>query len=295
MWRYLLAGLIMLNSMVSLAAIGQQSWFRDHAPQPPTKSSPIQKAVVVQPPIVQAPIVQPPTVEPRKVPEPPRVTEPEMVLIVGGLFPMGSHDDPSEQPVHQVSVKSFFLAKYPVTVRQWRDCVRFNGCDAVPKGDDDAVMGNLSWDDAQQYVTWLAQVSHIPYRLPSEAEWEYAARGGTVTRYWWGNTMKPGLAICKGCGEAVRPERVGLRPSNPFGLFDINGGIAEWVQDCWVKDYRSAPADGTPRSNSDCSDHVLRGGAWNNDEKYVRPASRTFYDGSVRYPTHGLRVAVTFM
>jgi formylglycine-generating enzyme required for sulfatase activity len=152
MWRYVIAGLIMLIEMMSLAANDQLSWFRDYAPQPPAKSSPIQTAVVVQPPLVPPPIV----------PEPPRVTEPEMVLIVGGLFAMGSHDDPSEQPVHQVSIKSFFLAKYPVTVRQWRECVRDKGCDAVPNGDDDAVVGNLSWDDAQQYVSWLAQVTDIP-------------------------------------------------------------------------------------------------------------------------------------
>jgi formylglycine-generating enzyme required for sulfatase activity len=167
-------------------------------------------------------------------------------------------------------------------------------CSYAPKGDDDAPVSNVSWTDTQQFVTWLSQVTYRSFRLPSEAEWEYAARGGTGSRYWWGNAMKPGFADCRGCGgpqEAVQPTKVGTRPANPFGVHDIGGGVAEWVEDCWHKNYRGAPADGSAWLEPDCRERVLRGGSWNNDPGDVRPASRDFYDAPVRYPTHGFRLA----
>ncbi len=222
------------------------------------------------------------------------IAQPEMVAIAGGTFRMGSNEDPSEQPVHGVTVGPFLMAKYLVTIRQWRECVRAKACSYVPSGDDDAPVNNVSWADAQQFAGWLSQATQQRYRLPSEPEWEYAARAGTDTRYWWGNAMKPGLADCKGCGgphDAVQPEKVGALPANPFGLHDIGGGLAEWVDDCWHKDYRGAPADGSAWLGPDCRERVLRGGSWRNDPSYVRSASRDYYDASVRYPTHGVRLA----
>ena len=245
-------------------------------------AAPVQVAVV--PP-------RPPAVLPDLAPA---VTEPEMIRIAGGTFRMGSGEDPSEQPAHSVTVAPFLLAKYPATVRQWRECAKTKACSYNPDGDDDAPVTNVSWDDAKRFVAWLSLAAGQHYRLPTEAEWEYAARGGTDTRYWWGNAMKPGLAVCKGCGgptDAVQPTKTGTRQPNPFGLYDIGGGVAEWVEDCWYKDYHGAPADGSPRLTADCREHVLRGGSWRNDPSYVRPASRDYYDASVRYPTHGVRVA----
>ena len=222
---------------------------------------------------------------------PPESTEPEMVPINGGTFQMGSNDDPTEQPIHKVAVKPFLLAKYPVTVSQWLKCTQAKACVYRPTGNPDAPVNNISWADAQQYVAWLSQTTHRRYRLPTEAEWEYAARGGTETRYWWGNAMKPGVADCKGCGKSTPPIKVGTRLPNPFGVFDVNGGTAEWTEDCWTRDYRGAPTDGSARVTQACREHVLRGGAWSNDQNDIRSASRDFYDGSVRYPTHGIRVA----
>jgi len=241
------------------------------------------QALVVPPP--------PPTQQP---PSAPAIPEPEMVPIAGGTFRMGSADDPSEQPVHSVTVQSFLIAKYPVTVRQWRACVAAKACTSIASNDDDAPVNNVSWADARQFADWLFQTTRRRYRLPSEAEWEYAARGGTETRYWWGNAMKPGLAVCKGCGgphDAAQPTKVGALPANPFGLHDIGGGISEWVEDCWHKNYHGAPADGSTWGGTDCQERVLRGGSWRNDTSYVRPASRDYYDASVRYPTHGVRLA----
>jgi formylglycine-generating enzyme required for sulfatase activity/class 3 adenylate cyclase len=243
-------------------------------------------------PQTEPPRVAPPPVTPA-APSPvaAMISEPDMVPIPGGHFLMGSNGDASEQPIHGVTVRPFLLAKYPTTVRQWQDCTRAKACEYLPSGNADAPVTNVSWDDAHQFVTWLSQATHRPYRLPTEAEWEYAARGGTETRYWWGNVMKPGFAVCKGCGNAVIPMKVGTGQSNPFGLYDISGGVAEWTDDCWVKDYRGAPADGSARRTATCDEHVLRGGSWNNSQDDIRSASRDYYDASVRYPTHGIRVA----
>ena len=251
-------------------------------PPPDIKDRPVQQAMIIPPPV-------PP-------PSPAGVTEPEMVPIKAGAFHMGSSEDPTEQPIHAVMIPSFEIAKYVVTMKQWRDCVRAKACSYAPEGDDDAPLNNISWNDTQQYVKWLSSVTHHQYRLPTEAEWEYAVRGGTDTRYWWGNAMKAGLANCKGCDPmsgAIKPTKIGTRPPNPFGLYDIDSGITEWVQDCWYSDYRGAPTNGSARQTPDCRDRVIRGGAWNNDASYMRSASRDSYDASVRYPTHGFRIART--
>jgi formylglycine-generating enzyme required for sulfatase activity/TRAP-type uncharacterized transport system substrate-binding protein len=218
----------------------------------------------------------------------------EMVPLPGGTFLMGSNEDASEKPVHRVSVAPFSIARYPVTLRQWKECAAAGACADAGAGADDAPVTNVSWDDAQRFVAWLALVTKEPYRLPSEAEWEYAARGGTETRYWWGDEVKRGMADCKGCGAAYDPRhalKVGAFPPNPFGLNDMSGTVAEWVADCWHKNYRGAPAESAPWDGGDCEQHVLRGGSWQNDPSALRAASRDAYDGSVRYITHGFRPA----
>jgi formylglycine-generating enzyme required for sulfatase activity/class 3 adenylate cyclase len=252
----------------------------------------LEAAVIPVRPQIEPPRIAPPPVMPvAPSPTAATVSEPDMLPILGGHFLMGSSGDMSEQPIHGVTVRPFLLAKYPITVRQWQDCTRAKACVYQPSGNDDAPVTNVSWDDAHQFVTWLSEATHRSYRLPTEAEWEYAARGGTETRYWWGNVMKPGFAVCKGCGNAVTPMKVGTGLPNPFGLYDISGGVAEWMEDCWVKDYSGAPADGSARRSATCGEHVLRGGSWNNGQDDIRSASRDYYNASVRYPTHGIRVA----
>jgi formylglycine-generating enzyme required for sulfatase activity len=207
---------------------------------------------------------------------------------------MGSNDDPSEKPIHQVEIKSFAIGKFPVTVHEWNQCVAAHACTYSTSGKDDAPVTNVSWNDAQQFTAWLSRATQKQYRLPSEAEWEYAARGGTQTKYWWGNQLQPGMANCKGCNEAydaMQPMKVGSFKSNPFGLHDMGGGIDQWVADCWHKSYQGAPVDGSPWLDGECSSRVIRSGSWKNDPSYVRPASRDHYDINVRYPTHGFRVA----
>ncbi|MGO4570507.1 SUMF1/EgtB/PvdO family nonheme iron enzyme [Microvirga sp. 2TAF3] len=219
---------------------------------------------------------------------------PELVRVAGGSFRMGSDEDPSEMPVHPVKVGPFAMGRYPITVAEWNQCVAAKACTFVIQGEDADPARNLSWVDAQQFVAWLTQSTGRPYRLPSEAEWEYAARAGTNGRYWWGERIVPRMANCKGCGEpydAHQPLKVGSFSANPFGLNDLNGGVAQWVADCWHPNYQGAPADGSAWADPGCREHVLRGGSWRNDASYARSASRMHYDTGVRYPAHGFRVA----
>ncbi|KJC58919.1 hypothetical protein UP10_21735 [Bradyrhizobium sp. LTSPM299] len=224
------------------------------------------------------------------------VPEPEMLTLQGGSYSMGSNDDASERPIHKVTVKPFAMGKYPVTVREWNICAAAKVCGFTAAGKDDVPVTNVSWSDAKQYVAWLADRTKRAYRLPSEAEWEYSARGGTQTRYWWGDQMQSGNAGCKDCGgdgSAEQPVKVGSFRPNPFGLYDMGGGIDQWVEDCWHRNYQGAPTDGSVWAGGDCASHVIRSGSWKNDARYVRPANRDNYDTNVRYPTHGFRVALS--
>jgi formylglycine-generating enzyme required for sulfatase activity len=218
---------------------------------------------------------------------------PEMVRIPAGSFNMGSADDPMEGPVHRVSVKSFAIGRYPVKIGEWKQCVAARACRYQPTGDDDMPVYNISWDDAQEYASWLSRTTNAKYRLPTEAEWEYAARGRTATKYWWGNQPESGKAGCRGCGSGYageQPMKVGLFAANGFGLFDMTGSIDQWVSDCWNRNYTGAPRDGSSWDRPNCRQHVLRGGSWKNEVSYSRSSSRDSYDTHVRYPTHGLRV-----
>jgi formylglycine-generating enzyme required for sulfatase activity/class 3 adenylate cyclase len=253
-----------------------------------------QPAPMVAPAVKQAapqPLPPSPAIQPTSV-----VREPEMNQLRGGSFMMGSNDDASEKPVHQVSIKPFAISRYPISVREWNECAAAKACTFTAIGKDDAPVTNVSWSDAKQFVAWLAGATRKAYRLPSEAEWEYAARGGTQTKYWWGDQFQSGMANCKNCADvavAEQPIKVGSFTPNPFGLYDMGGGVDQWVEDCWHKNYQGAPADGSPWADGDCVSHVLRSGSWKNDARYARPANRDNYDTNVRYPTHGLRVALS--
>ncbi|WP_063710300.1 SUMF1/EgtB/PvdO family nonheme iron enzyme, partial [Bradyrhizobium sp. STM 3843] len=228
-------------------------------------------------------------------PQVPAIREPDMVALRGGSFMMGSNDDATERPIHRVTIKAFAMSRYPISIREWNQCAAANACGFTASGNEDAPATNLSWTDAKQFVTWLATATHKAYRLPSEAEWEYAARGGTQTRYWWGDEFQPGMANCKNCTDIAaieQPVKVGSFRPNPFGLYDMGGSVDQWVEDCWHRNYQGAPLDGSAWVDSDCTAHVIRSGSWKNDQRYVRAANRDSYDTNVRYPTHGFRVAL---
>ncbi|WP_233834024.1 SUMF1/EgtB/PvdO family nonheme iron enzyme [Paraburkholderia sp. ZP32-5] len=223
---------------------------------------------------------------------------PIMIAVPAGSFVMGSNtDDPSEKPVHHVNIGSpFAIGKYPVTVEQWNACVAANACQKLtPESNTNkaAPARDLSWDDAQQYVKWLSKTTGKPYRLPTEAEWEYADRGGTTTAYWWGEQMRKGTANCKDCGDPWHkegPESVGSFTPNPLGLHDMNGGVWEWTADCWHNSYQGAPADGHAWDSPGCDMRVIRGGSWREGGNYMLSATRFKYSSGVRQSQDGFRV-----
>jgi formylglycine-generating enzyme required for sulfatase activity len=224
---------------------------------------------------------------------------PVVIELPAGSFVMGSNtDDPSERPAHTVSIgKAFAIGKYEVTNEQWNACVDAGACPRLggdPNAAKNSPVRDVSWDDAQKYVQWLKGVSGKPYRLPTEAEWEFAVRGGTSTRYWWGGQMRAGNANCKDCGEPWQqdgPVNVGSFAANPFGLHDMNGSVWEWVADCWHSSYRGAPTDGRAWDEAGCRDRVIRGGSWREGADYMLSTTRFKYGASVRHSQNGFRVA----
>jgi formylglycine-generating enzyme required for sulfatase activity len=214
---------------------------------------------------------------------------------------MGSNtSDVSERPSHHVTISNAFaIGKYEVTVEQWNACVNAGGCKkvtTVPNTDGQATTAirDVSWDDAEQYVKWLGKLTGKPYRLPTEAEWEYAARGGTSTAYWWGQKMRTGTANCKECGQPWTqegPAKVGSFAPNPYGLYDMSGSVWEWVSDCWHPTYKGAPADGHSWDTPNCRARVIRGGSWRDGASYMLSTTRFNYDASVRHTQNGFRVA----
>lgn len=273
--------------------------------QPAPTMAPIQQQTAVQPAPSPAPkqaAPPAPAASPStQASQPPAqaaasIREPEMISLRGGSFAMGSNEDASEKPVRQVTVKPFAMGKFPVSVAEWNACAAAKACGFTAAGKDGAPVTNVSWSDARQYAAWLAEITGKPYRLPSEAEWEYAARGGTQTRYWWGDQFQQGMVNCRNCSDIPatdQPVKVGSLKPNPFGLFDMGGSVDQWVEDCWHKTYQGAPTDGSAWVENECTSHVIRSGSWRKASDYARASSRGNYDTNVRYPTHGFRVALT--
>jgi formylglycine-generating enzyme required for sulfatase activity len=223
---------------------------------------------------------------------------PELVPVQGGSFVMGSDfGHRSERPAHRVAIEPFAIGRYEVTVGEYQACVDAGACDAQPSMEEagrGTPIFDLSWTDAQDYVAWLREVTGEPYRLPTEAEWEFAARAGSESKFWWGDEVGVGNANCQNCGGAYDknfPASVGSFKANPLGLHGMNGGVMEWVADCWSDDYQGAPTDGTAWNQQGCDQRVLRGGSWRNDQTYATSTSRLGYDFGVRYLTNGFRVA----
>ena len=223
---------------------------------------------------------------------------PEMVLIPAGVFQMGSSEMfDFEAPVHQVSIrKPFYIGRREVTYEEWDACIAEAGCKQRP---DDRGLGrarrpatDLDWDDAKGYVAWLSQKTGHTYRLPTEGEWEYVARAGSTTTYPWGRTVDKDKANCIGCTSDPVKKAIdtGSFQPNAFGVYDMTGNAAEWVEDCWNDTYRGAPTDGSAWTKPQCRERVLRGGSFNNDPRYLRSAARFKYDHDVRFYTNGFRV-----
>jgi formylglycine-generating enzyme required for sulfatase activity/uncharacterized caspase-like protein len=253
---------------------------------------------------------------------------PEMVVVPPGSFTMGSPDAENgrvwynESPQHTVMIAhAFAVGKYHITVDQFADFVKETGHGVEPQclifvdnkvedpgpgarsfrspgfsqtGSHPAVC--LNWDDAKAYVAWLSRKTGKSYRLLTEAEWEYAARAGSTTAYWWGDDIGKGNANCNGCGsqwDNKQTSPVDAFKANAFGLNDMHGNVVQWMEDCWHENYQSAPTDGSAWGGGDCSLRVTRGGSWVDKPGDLRAASRFGPPKTRTYNDQGFRVART--
>ncbi len=230
---------------------------------------------------------------------------PDMIVIPVGTFAMGSLATEkgrfdNEGPVHEVRIaKPFAVSKFDVTFDQWDACVAVGGCVAAPDGGygrGTRPVINVTWRGALQYVEWFAKMTGKPYRMLTEAEWEYAARAGTASAYFWGGDVGVGNANCDGCGsqwDRKGSAPVGSFKPNAFGLYDMAGNVWEWLADCYHDNYQGAPTDDTIWSSEDCERHVVRAGSWLFAPQFARSASRYRYATDVRVGHLGLRLART--
>jgi formylglycine-generating enzyme required for sulfatase activity len=227
---------------------------------------------------------------------------PEMIVVGAGSFVMGS--PPTEKgrrsdegPQHKVTiVRPFAVSKFEITFHEWFYCgINQGDCYHIPSVvyNEGLPVTNVSWLDAGNYVEWLSKMTGKKYRLLSEAEYEYAARGGMPTVYPWGDEVGKNNANCSGCGSQWEGQLapVGSFAPNRFGLYDMVGNVWEWTDDCAHKNYDGAPDNGSLWIK-DCGDgQIVRGGSWNDNPENIRSARRNHHDSFERSPTLGFRVA----
>ena len=241
----------------------------------------------------------------------------ELIFIEGSSFLMGSNESEDEQPIHEVNIPNFYLSKYPITVGQYMQFVEatnshhpewieegsdyhiFSGSDnyykkieSVLQEKSHPIVG-ISWDDATAYCQWLSEKTGKEYHLPSESEWEYAARGGKYSKgytYSGSNNLKEvGWYDQNSHGET---KMVGLKKANELGLFDMSGNVFEWCADHWHSNYEGAPDDGSPwNSNKDENKRVIRGGSWYGNVNYCRVSYRDWLNHYGRDYLIGFRIA----
>ena len=202
--------------------------------------------------------------------------------------------------MHRVTIGyPFAVGVYEVTFGEWDACVSGGGCGGYRPSDKGWGRGwhpvvNVSWEDARAYVEWLSGKTGEEYRLLSESEWEYVARSGTRTKYWWGDDIGPNRANCYDCGDSYDyTAPVGSFSANPFGLYDVHGNVWEWVEDCWNDSYRGAPSDGSAWESGNCGRRVVRGGSWDGAPWNLRSANRVWYSTGDRIDDVGFRIART--
>lgn len=227
----------------------------------------------------------------------------KMVTIPSGSFMMGCSPSDNdcendEKPRHRVTINAFKLMESEVTFAMWDKCVSAGGCSQKPKdegwGRGNRPVINVSYDDiTKQFIPWLNRTTGQRFRLPSEAEWEYAARAGTDTKYSWGNSVGRNNANCqRNCNDNFNNTApVKSFSPNQYGLFDMHGNVWEWTADCWNKNYNSAPSNGIAWTRRYCSRRVVRGGSWNRKPWFMRASHRLGYSSGYRRLAHGFRLA----
>lgn len=234
---------------------------------------------------------------------------PVMMVVPAGTFMMGSPAGElgrfsNEDPQHEVTIASqFAVGQYELRFDEWDACVADGGCNGYKPpdqgwGHQTRPAINVSWVDANAYVSWLAKKTGKPYRLLTEAEYEYATRAGTQTAYPWGDAIGKNNANCAGCGSQWNGKEsapVGSFAANGFGLYDMVGNVWEWTQDCFHDSYNGAPTDGSALTSGACNYRVLRGGSWINSPKGLRSALRDWFTSDSRLNLFGFRVGRTLL
>lgn len=215
---------------------------------------------------------------------------PSMTLIESGTFVIGSpnsetHHSGNEQPQTEITLGPYWIGKTEITWREWEACVADGGCKpAQGNGEGGFPVTGVSWNDASAYTAWLSAKSGFAYRLPSEAEWEYAARAGAGSAYWWGETY-PGPGVVSGAVKSGAD-----LPENAFGLSATLGNVREWTADCYASSYADLPANGTARLTGNCDRRTVRGGSYRLGAAEHRAANRARYDRTIRDRSLGFRV-----
>lgn len=273
---------------------------------PPDEGTPVaaesEEAAPAQSPAAAAALpITPPTEPPPTLQDRLRQggSGPTMAVLDGGRFRMGHNSltGGDSGPEHEVQVLPFLIGTHEVTFQQYDQFARATGRrlpDDNGWGRATRPVVGVSWSDAEAYADWLSRQTGRHYRLPSEAEWELAARGGSDGSYWWGFGMEPGRAVCFDCGakwdnRSTAP--VGSFPASPYGLFDTAGNALEWVSDCYSPGYDGSSVDGGPHVDGDCSHRVARGGAFNKPASSMRTWTRSKFPLDTRLNNLGFRVA----
>jgi formylglycine-generating enzyme required for sulfatase activity len=217
----------------------------------------------------------------------------EFVGIPAGSFQMGSNEDAEEKPIHAVNVPAFKMMTTEVTQGQWQGVMGNNPAEFKKCGKTCPVE-KVSWNDVQDFIKKLNQKTGKVYRLPSEAEWEYAARAGSITKYSWGDDIDCSKArygfYSDECGKKESTDPVKSFHPNAFGLYDMHGNVWEWTQDCWNESYKGAPSDGSPWLKGECNRADVRGGSWYSGPTGLRSAYRDRSGRAVRNRYSGFRL-----
>lgn len=221
--------------------------------------------------------------------------EPDMVFVQGGTFQMGSNEGDDEKPVHSVTVGSFYIGKYEVTQKQWRNIMGSDPPELYFKGCAQCPVDNVSWNDVQEFIQKLNQRTGKTYRLPTEAEWEYAARGGKQSRgYTYSGSNEVGEVAWYTENSGYKRYPVGQKKPNELGLYDMTGNVREWCNDWYGYDYYQSTPSSNPQGPSNGYFRVGRGGGSYNDKPaYQRVARRFSLSPSFRRLDTGFRLART--
>ncbi|ADC61250.1 formylglycine-generating enzyme family protein [Allochromatium vinosum] len=317
--RWLVPTTGLLAVLLTVSAVANLYLMRDRPETPaPDRNTRVATVPVERPPVSSVPsgprTESAPEPKPSGPPavagttQPPRIHQdrlrdgtpgPAMVVLAGGAFRMGHNSLGGEDfsPARSVKVGPFMMAAHEVTFLEYDRFARATGRE-LP---DDQGWGRgtrpvvgISWEEARDYTAWLAQQTGRRYRLPSEAEWEFAARAGTTTPFWWGQNADSNRTVCFDCGSqwdnrSTAP--VMSFPANPFGLYETAGNAMEWVADCYRARYQDAPNDGRALVSGDCASRVARGGAFNKPADSMRAFVRARFAPDTKLNMLGFRVA----